>query len=211
MWTDFRQGWTFLVNLQPDRFSSPIMYLARSGVRQGGFSAHGAQREQTVPINPIVQQKISSMQQVKEGDTIKVHYHGRLTSGETFDSSEGRQPLEFKVGAGMVIKGFDVGVMGMQVGDKKTINIPVDEAYGPVDPGMVIEFPKERFPQDLNPEVGMTLNMTNGSGQNFRVVVKEVMDQAVILDANHPLAGQDLVFDIEVVSIDGGSKIILEP
>ena len=151
------------------------------------------------------------MQQVKNGDTVKVHYHGKLTSGETFDSSAGRQPLEFKVGEGMVIKGFDEGVKGMQVGDKKTINIPVEDAYGPVDPNMLIEFPKDRFPADLNPEVGMSLNMTNGSGQNFRVVIREIKTDAVTLDANHPLAGQDLIFDIEVVAIESGSGIILQP
>ena len=86
------------------------------------------------------------MQTVKTGDTVKVHYHGRLTDGTTFDSSEGREPLEFEVGSGMVIKGFDDGVTGMQVGDKKTINIPVDEAYGPVNEGMLVEFPRSNFP-----------------------------------------------------------------
>jgi len=150
------------------------------------------------------------MQEVKSGDKVKVHYHGKLTNGETFDSSEGRQPLEFTVGQGMVIKGFDDGVKGMKVGDKKTINIPVVDAYGPVNPEMLIEFPKERFPEGMNPEVGMPLNMTNNNGENFRVVIAEVKPESVILDANHPLAGEDLVFDVELVSIEGGS-IILQP
>src|SRR5688572_31744642 len=93
------------------------------------------------------------MQQVKNGDKVKVHYHGKLTSGETFDSSEGREPLEFEVGSGMVIKGFDDGVTGMNVGEKKTINIPFNEAYGPRNPEMLIEMPKERFPKDMELEV----------------------------------------------------------
>jgi len=150
------------------------------------------------------------MQEVKSGDKVKVHYHGKLTNGETFDSSEGRQPLEFTVGQGMVIKGVDEGVKGMKVGDKKTINIPVVDAYGPVNPEMLIEFPKERFPEGMNPEVGMPLNMTNSNGENFRVIIAEVKPESVILDANHPLAGEDLVFDVELVSIEGGS-IILQP
>ena len=89
------------------------------------------------------------MAQVKSGDKIKVHYHGKLNDGETFDSSEGRDPLEFEVGSGMVIKGFDDGVTGMSVGEKKTINIPFAEAYGPINPEMIIEMPKDRFPEDL--------------------------------------------------------------
>src|SRR6187399_3003635 len=114
------------------------------------------------------------MQQVKNGDKVKVHYHGRLTSGETFDSSEGRDPLEFEVGAGMVIKGFDDGVTGMSVGEKKTVNIPVDNAYGPRNEEMVIDFPKERLPQDMQLEEGMPLMMSNGEGQQFQVLVVEV-------------------------------------
>ena len=149
------------------------------------------------------------MQQVKSGDTVKVHYQGRLTDGTTFDSSQGRDTLEFKVGSGMVIKGFDNGVMGMQVGDKKTIEIPVDDAYGPEDPQMIMEFPIDRFPEDMKPEPGMQLNMSNGSGQNFPVVITEVKGYIVILDANHPLAGEDLIFDLELVEIIGASRIIL--
>jgi peptidylprolyl isomerase len=149
------------------------------------------------------------MQQVKAGDTVKVHYHGRLTDGTTFDSSEGREPLEFKVGSGQVIKGFDDGVTGMEVGQKKTINIPVDEAYGAKNEEMVVNFPRANFPEDLNPEVGMQLNMTNGSGQVIPVVIVEVGEEEVILDANHPLAGQELVFDLELVSIGSGSRIIM--
>ena len=151
------------------------------------------------------------MKQVKKGDKVKVHYHGRLTSGETFDSSEGRQPLEFEVGSGSVIKGFDEGVTGMAVGEKKTVNIPADEAYGPKNPEMIIEMPKDRFPDDMELEPGLPLMMSNGSGQDFQVVVAEIKDDAVLLDANHPLAGQELVFDLELVEIVGGSPLIIMP
>ena len=151
------------------------------------------------------------MQQVKRGDKVKVHYHGKLTNGETFDKSEGREPLEFEVGSGMVIKGFDDGVTGMQVGDKKTINIPFNEAYGPKNADMVIEMPKDRFPKDMEVEVGMPLAMSDGSGQQFQVVVTEIKEDLVILDANHPLAGQDLVFDLELVEIVGSKPLIIMP
>ena len=151
------------------------------------------------------------MQQVKSGDKVKVHYHGKLTSGETFDSSEGRDPLEFEVGAGMVIKGFDDGVTGMSVGDKKTVNIPVEEAYSPRNDEMLVEFPKDRLPADLQIEEGLPLMMSNETGQQFQVVVVEVKEDAVLLDANHPLAGQDLIFDIELVEIVGTKPLIIMP
>jgi peptidylprolyl isomerase len=151
------------------------------------------------------------MQQVQSGDTVKVHYHGKLTDGTTFDSSEGREPLEFEVGSGMVIAGFDNGVTGMSVGEKKTIEIPVDEAYGAKQDDLLMEFPKTNFPADMVPEVGMQLNMSNGSGQNFPVVIREVKDEVVVLDANHPLSGEDLVFDLELVEIVGAKSRIIMP
>ena len=151
------------------------------------------------------------MQEVKKGDTIKVHYHGKLTDGTTFDSSEGRTPLEFEVGSGMVIPGFDEGVTGMKVGDKKTVHIPAEEAYGAKQEDMFMEFPMNRFPEDMKPEVGMTLNMSNGSGEQFPVIVAEIGDEIVILDANHPLAGQDLIFDLELMEIAGASPLIILP
>lgn len=151
------------------------------------------------------------MAQVKSGDKIKVHYHGKLTTGETFDSSEGREPLEFEVGSGMVIKGFDDGVTGMNVGDKKTINIPFNEAYGPRNPEMVIEMPKDKFPKDMELEVGLPLGMSDQNGQQFNVTIVEIKEEAVMLDANHPLAGQDLIFDLELVEIVGGKPLIIMP
>lgn len=151
------------------------------------------------------------MQKAKKGDKVKVHYHGKLTNGETFDSSAGREPLEFEVGKGSVIKGFDDGVTGMEIGEKKTINIPYDSAYGPKNADMIIEMPKDRFPKDMELESGMPLMMSDGSGQNFEVIVVEIKDDAVVLDANHPLAGQDLIFDIELVEISGGSPLIIMP
>ncbi len=151
------------------------------------------------------------MQEVKSGDTVKVHYHGKLTDGTTFDSSEGREPLEFEVGSGSVIAGFDSGINGMKVGDKKTINIPVDEAYGKVQDDLLMEFPIDRFPADMQPEVGMELNMSNGAGQNFPVVITEVRDNTVVLDANHPLAGEDLIFDLELIEIKGNKPLIIMP
>lgn len=149
------------------------------------------------------------MAQVKSGDKIKVHYHGKLNNGETFDSSEGRDPLEFEVGSGMVIKGFDDGVTGMAVGEKKTVTIPFDEAYGPVNPEMILEMPKDRFPDDMELANGMPLMMSDQQGQQFQVKIVEIMEEVVKLDANHPLAGKDLTFDLELVEIVNGSKIIM--
>lgn len=151
------------------------------------------------------------MEQVKTGDKVKVHYHGRLTDGTTFDSSAGREPLEFEVGSGMVIKGFDDGLLGMGVGDKKTIDIPVDDAYGQRDPNMLMEFPIDRFPADMKPEVGMQLTMTNEGGQNFPVVIAEVKEDLVLLDGNHPLAGEPLIFDLELVEIVAPPSRIIMP
>ncbi len=141
------------------------------------------------------------MQQVKNGDTVRVHYHGKLTDGSTFDSSEGRDPLEFTVGSGQVIKGFDDAMTGMQPGEIKTVNIPVDEAYGHRNDDMMMEYPKSEFPAEMTPEVGMELHMSDNMGNVFPVVIAELRDETVLLDANHPLAGQDLIFDIELVSI----------
>jgi FKBP-type peptidyl-prolyl cis-trans isomerase 2 len=149
------------------------------------------------------------MQQAQNGDKVRVHYHGKLRSGETFDSSNGRDPLEFTVGEGQVIKGFDEGVKGMKLGDKKTVEIDVADAYGEKEEERIIEFPKNQFPPDLTPEAGMQLMMNDGAGNQIPVTITEVKEDAVVLDANHPLAGQDLIFDIELVEIVPTSRIIM--
>ena len=141
------------------------------------------------------------MQQVQKGDKVSVHYHGKLIDGTTFDSSEGREPLQFTAGSGQVIKGFDEAVINMQPGDKITVNIPVSDAYGERNDDMIMDYPISDFPEDMKPEVGMELQMGDNAGNVFPVVITEIIGDTVTLDANHPLAGQDLVFEIELVSI----------
>lgn len=141
------------------------------------------------------------MAKAKKGDKVKVHYTGKLTSGEQFDSSEGRAPLEFTVGAGQMIKGFDAAIPGMEVGNKKTINIPAEEAYGPVNEDAIIDFPKKNIPDTIELQEGMKLQLQGANGQPIPVTVKEIKPDSVILDANHHLAGKELVFDIELVEI----------
>ncbi len=141
------------------------------------------------------------MEPVKKGDTVKVHYHGKLTDGTTFDSSEGREPLAFTAGSGQVIVGFDNAVIGMTPGEKKTVNIPVADAYGERQENMVLSFPVSEFPDDKTPEVGMEMQMSDNQGNIFAVVITEIKDDMMKLDANHPLAGMDLVFDLELVAI----------
>ena len=149
------------------------------------------------------------MQQAQNGDKVRVHYHGKLRTGETFDSSNGREPLEFTVGSGQVIKGFDEGVKGMQIGDRKTVEIPVEDAYGAKEDERILEFPKSQLPEDLTAEIGMQLMMSDGQGQQLPVTITEVREESIVLDANHPLAGKDLIFDIELVEIVPTSRIIM--
>lgn len=141
------------------------------------------------------------MKQVKEGDVVKVHYTGKLINGEQFDSSAGKEPLEFTVGAGQMIKGFDDAMPGMNLGEKKTINIAPEDGYGARSDEAIIEFPKENIPADMVLEPGMPLTLSNQAGQPVQVVVVEVKDDIIVLDANHFLAGQELIFDIELIEI----------
>lgn len=142
------------------------------------------------------------MTQAKQGDKVKVHYTGKFNDGKVFDSSEGREPLEFVVGSGQVIPGFENGVEGMQVGEEKTVNIPADKAYGAHRDDMVLEVKKEQIPADINLELGMQLGMSGApKGQEVRVTVVEIKDETVVLDGNHPMAGKDLTFDISLEEI----------
>jgi len=150
------------------------------------------------------------MAQAKTGDKVQVHYTGTLTDGTIFDSSVGRTPLEFTVGSGQVIKGFDEGVTGMSQGEKKTINIPVEDAYGPANEEMIFTLNRSDIPADIPLEVGMTLNMhEDGNPRPIPVIVRDLTDTSVTLDANHPLAGQDLVFEVELVEVKSPSGLIL--
>jgi peptidylprolyl isomerase len=139
------------------------------------------------------------MTEVKKGDNVKVHYTGSLEDGSVFDSSDGGEPLSFAVGSGQVIEGFNEAVLGMKVGDSKTVLIPVDKAYGERNDEMVIQAPVEQIPPDLSPELGMRLEMGGANGEVLRVVVVEMTDTHLTLDANPPLAGKDLTFKIELV------------
>ncbi|MCI5098449.1 MAG: peptidylprolyl isomerase [Rhodobacteraceae bacterium] len=142
------------------------------------------------------------MTEVKNGDTVRIHYTGTLADGSVFDSSEGRDPLEFTVGARQVIEGMDSELPGMTVGEKKTLNIPCDKAYGPLNPAARQAIPREGIPDHIPLEIGTQLQMQSPEGQVLPVTVVEVDDATVTLDANHPLAGKDLIFDIELVSIN---------
>lgn len=141
------------------------------------------------------------MSQAKQGDTVKVHYTGKLQDGNVFDSSENREPLQFTLGAGNMIPGFEQAVQGMNIGDKKTAEIPSEQAYGEKREDMVISVPRENVPGDIEPEVGQQLAIQQQGGQQVPVTVTEISEEKVVLDANHPLAGKDLVFEIELVEI----------
>ncbi len=138
---------------------------------------------------------------VENGQKVKIHYTGTLDDGSQFDSSAGRDPLEFEMGAGMVIPGFEKGVAGMEVGEKKTIHIPAAEAYGERREEMVMQFERSQLPEDLKPEVGMGLQMQGPQGQPVPVTVTAVDDEHITIDANHQLAGQNLNFELELVEV----------
>lgn len=137
----------------------------------------------------------------KQGDTVKVHYTGSLDDGTIFDSSKNREPLQFTVGSGQVIKGFDDAVDGLAVGESVTVHIPAAEAYGPVRPEMMLDVPRTQFPPAITPEVGQKLQVPHPQAGYLVVTVAEVTDDNVKLDANHELAGKDLNFDIQLVEI----------
>ncbi len=141
------------------------------------------------------------MAAAKQGDRVKIHYTGKLDDGSVFDSSEGRDPLQFTIGEGQVIPGFDAAVTGMSVGDEKTAHIPVGEAYGERREEMVFEVPRDEMPDGMEPEVGQQLNVRHESGESATVMVTVVDGDTITLDANHPLAGEDLVFELELVAI----------
>lgn len=141
------------------------------------------------------------MSQAKQGDTVKIHYTGTLNDGTRFDSSEGRDPLEFTIGSGQVIPGFDKAVQGMTVGDSKSINIAAQDAYGPRHEQMVQQVPKTALPENLEPKPGMALQARGEDGKVINLTVTAVGDDDITVDGNHPLAGRDLNFDIELVEI----------
>ncbi|BBD77395.1 FKBP-type peptidyl-prolyl cis-trans isomerase [Hydrogenophilus thermoluteolus] len=145
---------------------------------------------------------MTTQQAAQAGDTVQVHYKGTLADGSVFDSSEGRDPLQFTLGAGQVIPGFEKAVEGMQVGERKTITIPADEAYGQRSERAMLQVPREQLPPEIEPEVGLQLVMQRADGQQIPVVVAEVTETHVTIDANHPLAGHDLTFEIELVAAD---------
>jgi len=141
------------------------------------------------------------MSNAAPGDLVKIHYTGTLEDGTEFDSSADRDPLEFELGSGQVISGFDKAVEGMSVGERKSVTIPPEEAYGPHQGKMVQDVPKSALPQDLTPTEGMALQTRDQQGKTIRLTVTAVNEESITVDANHPLAGKALNFDIELVAI----------
>lgn len=143
------------------------------------------------------------MSQAKTGDVVRVHYKGKLEDGTEFDSSEGRDPLEFQLGGGQIIPGLEKRVEGMETGEKSTVTVPADEAYGQRDEQQIQTVPRTAFPDDLDLKVGASLQATTQDGRQIPLTVVDIADSEVTVDANHPLAGRDLVFDLELVEIVG--------
>jgi len=141
------------------------------------------------------------MSQVKENNTIKVNYTGKLSNGQIFDTSEGKEPIEFVLGQGRLIPGFEKGLIDMKLNEKKTIEIAKDQAYGDVNDNLIQEVKKTELPQDMEPKVGMGLVSKSPDGQEINLMVVEVKEESIVIDGNHPLAGHDLIFDVEVVEI----------
>jgi peptidylprolyl isomerase len=143
----------------------------------------------------------SAKRVAKSGDTVKVHYTGKLEDGTIFDSSRDREPFELTIGGGMTIPGFENGIVGMAVGDTKTITIPPEEAYGQRRDELVMTISKDQIPPNITPEVGQQLQMQHPSGNIINVTITDVSPDSVTFDANHPLAGKTLIFEIELMEI----------
>lgn len=141
------------------------------------------------------------MSLAKKGDTVKVHYTGKLDDGTVFDSSRSREPFSVKLGDGRVIPGFENGIVGMEQGQTKTVTIPPEEGYGPRRDNLVLEVNESEFPKDITPEVGQKLQLKQANGQNVPVTITAINNNIVTLDANHPLAGQTLTFEIELLEV----------
>jgi peptidylprolyl isomerase len=141
------------------------------------------------------------MAQAKDGDTVKVHYTGKLMDGVAFDSSEGSDPLEFKIGSGHLIPGFEEAVIGMSPGESKTVKIPAEKAYGRYRDDRVIDVDLKDLPSDIKPEIGMNLEVCGSDGKIIPVQITDIKGSTVTLDANHPLAEQELIFDIKMIEI----------
>ena len=139
---------------------------------------------------------------VKDGDTVRVHYTGTLDDGTEFDSSEGREPLEFVMGKKMLIPGFEKAVMGMEAGESTTVRIPAEEAYGEKEEDLIFQVPASDVPEDFEPEIGLDVQIELSDGMMAQASITEVTDEYIVLDANQPLAGEALTFKIEVVSIN---------
>ena len=141
------------------------------------------------------------MTQAKHGDTVKIHYTGTLEDGTIFDSSKDREALQFKIGENQVIQGFEKGIIGMHLDEQKTIAIPSDEAYGPDRKEMVLLLTKNQFPENIQPKTGQQLQLKHTNGQTMIALVTQVSESNVTLDMNHPLAGKNLIFDIQIIEI----------
>lgn len=140
-------------------------------------------------------------QKAELGDKVKVHYVGKLSNGEVFDQTQQEEPIDFEIGKGQLIQGFEQAIIGMEAGETKTEQVPYDFAYGERRDDLVLQLEKDKIPEHLNPQVGDQLEIKQDEGNNIPVVVKEITEQAMTIDANHPLAGQDLTFELELVEI----------
>jgi FKBP-type peptidyl-prolyl cis-trans isomerase 2 len=141
------------------------------------------------------------MQEAQVGDLVSVHYTGKLKNGEVFDSSKDRDPLKFTLGNKELLGGFEEGVVGMKPGETKSVTLNPEQAFGDRREDLVLELPKNEFPQHITPSIGLQLNLSSANGANLPVVITDVGDDSVTLDGNHPLAGQTIVFDIELIEI----------